>query len=434
MNLPKDFMLGAATAAHQVEGNNIHSDFWAMEQLPHSSFAEPSLDAVDHYNRYKEDVLLMKHAGLNAYRFSIEWARIQPEKDTFDAAEIKHYREMLTFCRDNGIEPIVTLHHFSSPKWLISEGGWEAESTIGYFKDYTAYVARELGDVLSYVCTINEANMGLQMAAIARRYMKQMGIDSGEPATSAAVKSKQDMESSVQVGMNLESMMAGMTETAAAFGLNDPQGVHTFLSQRSAEGDLLIMRAHEAARDAMKEICPHLRVGVTLSLHDIQALPGGEEVAAREWEEEFLHYLPYLQKDDFFGLQNYTRERMAADGIQPAPQEAELTQMKYEFYPQALEHVIRRVAQALPCPIIVTESGIATSDDTRRVAFIEQALAGVKRCIVDGLPVKGYMYWSLLDNFEWQKGFGMTFGLIAVDRSTQARRVKPSLEFLGNQR
>ena len=153
-----EFMFGAATAAHQVEGNNVNSDFWVMENLPGSMYKESSLDAVDHYHRYREDIKLLANAGLNAYRFSIEWARIEPTKGNFDKSEIEHYRNVLKCCHENSVTPIVTLHHFSSPKWLISEGGWESENTIGYFKNYCEYVVSELGDLIPYICTINEAN------------------------------------------------------------------------------------------------------------------------------------------------------------------------------------------------------------------------------------------------------------------------------------
>lgn len=162
--------MGAATAAHQVEGNNIHSDYWAQEQLPHTSFAEPSGIACDHYNRYEEDIRLLADAGLNAYRFSIEWARIEPEEGKFDPAEIEHYRKVIACCKAHGVEPVATLLHFTSPKWLIAMGGWEAESTVEYFKRYVSYVMEQLGSELSYVCTINEANMGLQLAAISKRF------------------------------------------------------------------------------------------------------------------------------------------------------------------------------------------------------------------------------------------------------------------------
>lgn len=443
----QDFLIGAATAAHQVEGNNIHSDYWAMEHMKYTNFNEPSLDAVDHYNRYEEDIRMMAEAGLNAYRFSIEWARIEPVEGQFDEKEIAHYRKVLECCRENAIEPIVTMHHFTSPKWLIENGGWEAEATIEAFARYCKYVVEQLGDLMHYVVTINEANMGLQVKAIAERYKRQMmakmqqmmAMQAAQNADAGQGAQAGNMEGTAQIGMNFNSMMENMknqqAENAEVFGVAEPQ---TFVSARTQEGDILVMRAHQAAKAAMKEVKSDLAIGLSLSLHDIQAVEGGEEVAAKEWEEEFTHYLPYIKEDDFFGLQNYTRSLIGADGIMPVPEGAETTQMDYEFYPEALEHVIRRAdeefkkAGCADMPIMVTENGIATSDDTRRVAFIEKATDGVAACKKDGIPVIGYMYWSLMDNFEWQKGYSMTFGLIEVDRTTQERKVKPSLAFLGN--
>ena len=424
----KGFLVGAATAAHQVEGNNIYSDYWAQEQLPHSSFAEPSGIACDHYNRYEEDIRLLAEAGLNAYRFSIEWARIEPEEGRFDDAEIEHYRRVIACCKANGVEPVVTLLHFTSPKWLIAKGGWEAESTVEDFRRYVTYVMEHLGSELHYVCTINEANMGLQLAAISKRFrlMAQQAAKAGAAAGKSA-------EGNVQVGMNFQKMMENMkfaaAENAEVFG--DPQP-KIFVSERTPEGDLLVMRAHAAARQAIRAICPHVKVGLTLSLHDLQAQPGGESFAKAAWKEEFTHYLPYIQEDDFLGVQNYTRTLYGPQGQLPAPEGAELTQMAYEFSPQARENVLRKVAADFHGDLMVTENGIATADDTRRVAFIQQALEGVQRCMADGLPIKGYFYWSLMDNFEWQKGFAMNFGLIAVDRTTMVRTTKPSLAVLGS--
>ena len=421
------FFVGAATAPHQVEGSNTNSDCWAAEQMRYTNYTEPSLDACDHYHKYAQDIRLLAEAGLNAYRFGIEWARIEPEEGRFDAAELEHYRAVIRCCQQNGVEPIVTLHHFSSPKWLIAKGGWEAETTPADFARYVRYVMEALGGELRYVCTINEANMGVQVAAIAERYKKQMMAQMQKAGGEQA-------EAGVQMGMNLQKMLenqkAAAAENAEVFGTAQPQ---FFTSPRTPRGDELVMEAHKAARAVIRELCPQVKVGLTLSLHDIQALPGGEAEAQKVWDEEFTHYLPAIAGDDFLGVQNYTRARYDASGSMTAPEGAETTQMGYEFYPEALEHVIRKVAAGFHGELLVTENGIATADDTRRVAFIEQALAGVQRCVADGLPVKGYCYWSLMDNFEWQKGFAMQFGLIAVDRAHgQARTPKPSLAYLGS--
>ena len=180
----KGFFIGAATAAHQVEGNNINSDYWAQEQLPHSSFTEPSGIACDHYHRYEEDIKLLADAGLNAYRFSIELARVEPEEGKFDPEAVEHYRKVIACCKAHGVEPIVTLLHFTSPKWLICKGGWEAESTVEDFKNYAVYVMEQLGSELCYVCTINEANMGLQLATISKRF-RLMAEQAAQNAASA---------------------------------------------------------------------------------------------------------------------------------------------------------------------------------------------------------------------------------------------------------
>lgn len=432
----KKFLVGAATAAHQVEGNNIHSDYWLMEQMPHSNFTEPSLSAVDHYNRYEEDIRLLASAGLTAYRFSIEWARIEPVQGCFDEAEIEHYRNVIRCCKENGVEPVVTMMHFTSPAWLIKNGGWEDESVIDAFAKYCEYVIKQLGSEIKYVCTINEANMRLQVAAISERYRKQM-LAKTEQFKKMAEKSGENAEGIAQIGMNFNSMMENMKyqreENIEAFGTENPA---YFVSPCTEKGDIIVMKAHRAAKEVMKALNPDLIIGLTLSLHDVQAVKGGEKKAQKEWDDEFSHYLPYIKDDDFFGLQNYSRIQIGADGIIPVPVGAKITQMEYENYPAALENVIRRVneefkANGVDMPIMITENGIATADDDERQEFIKEAADGVKSCIKDGIQVIGYMYWSLLDNFEWQKGFSMTFGLISVDRSNMERKPKGSLKILG---
>lgn len=422
---PHDFFLGATTAAHQVEGQNLHSDSWAQEHMKHTSFSEPSGYAVDHYHLYDEDIRLLADAGLNTYRFSIEWARIEPEEGHFDDSQIEHYRHVIHSCKENGVRPFVCMHHFSSPKWLIGKGGWEAECVVAYFRRYCAYVIEKLGDELEYVCTINEANMRLQFAHITQKHAQAL-------KNAAAANTGGNL----QLGVNFDKMLADLQaiqeESAAVFGLPDKEQAYPFHSACTPEGDAFIIRAHVAARSAMKALCPHLKIGITLSLHDFQVLPGGEAEAARRWEEEFSHYLPALKEDDFIGVQNYTRELIGPDGALPVPAGADLTDMGYEYYPEGLAHVLRKVAKEYSGDLYVTENGVAAEDDTRRIAFIARALDGVQQCIAEGIPVKGYLHWSLLDNFEWQKGFSVKFGLIGVDRATQTRLPKPSLAFLGS--
>lgn len=418
------FMIGAATAAHQVEGNNINSDCWILENMHGSIYKEPSLDGVDHYNKYREDIKLLADSGLNAYRFSIEWARIEPTKGNFDKVEIQHYRDVLKCCYEHGLTPIVTMHHFSSPIWLIKEGGWENENTINHFGDYCRYVVRELGDLMPYICTINEANMGLQLKKVMNDMISKIQRES-------TVKCEY---SDVQIGMNMDiknMMEENMRATGEAFGM-DPNKVQVFLSPRTKSGDILIMKCHEKAREIIKEINPNIKVGITMSVYDYQAVPGGENYIKEMQYEDFVHYLPYIQKDDFFGLQNYTRSIYGENGkIQP-DKNTRLTEAGYEYYPEALARVVKFISIYWNKPIIITENGICTSNDKERVEFIERALTGLYECLEEGINVIGYIHWSLLDNFEWQLGYKPKYGLISVDRLTQKRYPKDSLKFLGS--
>jgi beta-glucosidase len=409
MTFPEGFLWGAATAAHQVEGGNVNSDFWALEHEPGSMFAEPSGDACDHYRLFRQDIAQLAELGLDAYRFSVEWARVEPAPGCYSRSALAHYGEVLEACHDYGITPMVTLHHFSSPRWLTELGGWEDEDTPGRFAAYCGEVLGELGPLIPYACTINEANI----SAIIRRL-----IDSG---------AGRRLHRETVVGL-ADDPAAAMTK-ATGSGRRPPGN---FLFTFSETGRDIILRAHTLARDAIRKASPATKVGITLALQDVQAQPGGEDEAEPVWAGQFTDFLPALDGDDFLGVQNYSRVVIGPDGDVPAASlGTEVTQMGYEFYPRALENVLRRAASA-GLPLFVTENGIATTDDSRRTEFIRLALAGVERALSDGIDVRGYFYWSALDNFEWMLGYRPNFGLIAVDRDTQRRTVKDSARFLGS--
>ena len=432
----QDFYIGAATAAHQVEGNNIHSDYWVQENLEHSMFVEPSGRAVDHYNRYQEDIDLMKEAGLDAYRFSIEWARIEPEEGVFDEQEIAHYLNVIKYCLASGLEPVVTLMHFTSPAWLITKGGWENPEVVEYFGRYTEKIVSVIGPYVKVICTINEANMRLQLQSLMKSMMARMSASQDQSKAQPAGGS--DTAKNIQVGLNMKAdMQSAMMESARAFGVSDPRKIATFVSACTPEGDILVMKAHQKAKEVIKNLFPEIQVGLTLSLHDMQVVDGAgaaaAEKAAAEWNDEFVHYLPYIGEDDFLGVQCYTRKCFDASGEVAAPDAGRLTQMGYEGYAPAIGNVVRTVAKDFHGDLYVTENGLATDDDEWRCEFVKEAVGSVLKAKADGIPVKGYFYWSLLDNFEWQRGFSMTFGLISVDRDgNMARYPKESLRALGN--
>ena len=410
------FLIGAASAAHQVEGNNIHSDIYAQEYMETGGYKEKSLDAADHYHTYKEDIEKMAKAGLNAYRFSIEWSRIEPEEKVFDQKEMQHYLDVIHACKQNHIEPVVTLLHFTSPKWLISKGGWEAETTPEDFERYVRYVCEYLKEEdIKYIVTINEANMGTLIAGYLEKIMKHTE------------------GSSLQIGMDLESMHAqqqkAQEENLKVFGVNE---AHVFTSPRSEHGDEIVQEAHKKAVKVIHSLLPDTKVGLSLSVRALHALEGGEENVEKDWYKDFLHYLPCMQEDDFFGVQTYTRANFNKEGeCDPKPGER-VTQMGYAYYPECVEEVIHKVHESFKKELMVTENGIATDDDAERCEYIKTAVSGALKCKEEGIPVVGYMYWSMIDNYEWQSGYGMKFGLMSLDRTTQEHTPKESLYVLGS--
>ncbi|MBB3110934.1 beta-glucosidase [Paenibacillus phyllosphaerae] len=408
-NFPKDFIVGSATAAYQVEGNNTNSDFWAEEHAEGSPYADKSGDAIDHYRLYREDIALMASLGLKAYRFSIEWARVEPAPGQYSKSAIAHYRDVLNACYEYGLTPFVAMHHFSSPQWLMRFGGWGSEDTPERFANYCEFVFREIGDLIPYVLTFNEVNLPVML----REVFSNIGLIPPVGIAGKAWAAPKWRESAAQLcGTTVDRYIT----------------FHMISDEKKIE---LLKDAHRRARQVIKQLQPDTKVGLSMALSDIQSVPGGEEIAAAKWQQYFEQYLPAIEGDDFFGLQNYTREVYGPEGRMKPEPDAELTQMKYEYCPEALGQVLRKVAKSIKLPIFITEHGVATDDDERRVEFIRRGLQGVHACIEDGIDARGYLHWTTFDNFEWNAGYSMRFGLIAVDRATQERQVKESARYLG---
>jgi beta-glucosidase len=375
IRFPKNFLWGIATAGHQVEGNNINSDFWVLETTPGSIFVEPSGDACDQYHRFEDDIRTFSELGFNLYRLSVEWARIEPEDGLFSAAEIAHYRRVLECCHDNGITPMVTLHHFTSPRWTMRLGGWESSDIVGRLARYAERVARDLGDLIPYFCTINEANLPHLLALM------------------MSAPRERDPNAPVGPDMSIMRDPRGTTwwkESASRIGASAEQ-LNPFLFCSSPNARKFVCEAHVAAKEAIKGTRPNAQVGITLALVDVQSRDG-EEMARQIWDNLLYSFAPHLSGDDFLGVQNYSRMLVGPNG--PLPPELEITQMGYEFYPEALAGVLRETSK-LRLPLIVTENGVATDDDTRRVEFIDRALTGVEACLREGIDVRGYTYWAL---------------------------------------
>ncbi|MFG1922648.1 glycoside hydrolase family 1 protein [Cryptosporangium sp. NPDC048952] len=375
---PDGFLWGAATASHQVEGGNVNNHYWQWEHEEHSPFVEKSGDAVDHYHRWREDLDLLADAGCTAYRFSLEWSRIEPEEGEISRAALDHYRRMIDGCRDRGLAPVVTLCHFSTPRWFHNDGSWLGPKASDRFTRFAEVAAPILGDA-SHILTLNEPNLAAALPVLAA--------------------------------------MAARGEPVAGLPKPDQALTDAFLD------------AHRRSVEVLRGTAP---VGLALVGQEWIAEDGGAE-RLREHRAAFEdQFLEAAGDADFVGMQVYSCARIGPDGPVAPPAES-LTQAHLEYRPQALGASVRRVREVLPrTPIVITENGIATADDAQRIAYTEGSLRGLAAAIADGADVRGYLHWSLLDNFEWFSGFGPTMGLIAVDRTTFARTPKPSLLWLGN--
>ncbi|WP_232548720.1 glycoside hydrolase family 1 protein [Propioniciclava soli] len=399
--LRDDFLWGAATAAHQIEGNNVNADFWAAEHagLPH--LKEPSGDACDSYHRFGEDIRLLAEAGLKAYRFSIEWARIEPERGHVSRAELLHYRDMIDTCHAFGVEPIITLHHFTSPRWFASAGGFMAPDAVERFSAYVAAVCPILHDV-NWVVTVNEPNI---LALFSRMTATPEGAASEGAASEANGAGEAGSDQTATVAMAQLPMPS--LEFAARIG-----EVH-----RAA---VRILRDQTAAK-----------VGWAVAAQAFTPTEGNEAVFEKVFHAWEGAYYEASAGDDFVGIQAYTSQPVDANGPVPHPPSPENSLAGWAYRPDALGINVARVWEKYGLPIFVTENGIATDDDTRRIAYTTGALQGMKDAVADGAEVLGYTHWSLLDNYEWGS-YTPTFGLIAVNRAGDFERTpKPSLAWLG---
>lgn len=389
-DFPPGFWWGSSTAAHQVEGGNVHNDWWAFEHRAGSPATEPSGDAIDQYHRYRDDFALLAALGQNAHRLSLEWSRIEPEPGLWSRAALEHYRRVLGSLADHGLTGFVTLHHFTVPRWFADRGSWLAADAVARFAGYVERVAAHLGDLMPYACTVNEP----QIVAL--------------------------------LGYRLGRHPPGHTNPAEADRVTD-----------------VLIAAHQAAVEAVRAGRGSPKAGVCLQLPAVEPARPGEPVCEQATAElrRLLcdRYIDALLADraragDFVGVQYYTRMRIdptLAGGQAPAPVGEPLTQMGWEIHPDGLRQALHAAARA-GLPVVVTENGIATADDRQRITYVEEHLRAARQAMSEGVDLRGYLYWSSFDNFEWAEGYRPTFGLIGVDRADGLRRVvRPSAVAFG---
>ncbi|MDR6436620.1 beta-glucosidase [Paenarthrobacter nicotinovorans] len=392
---PANFLWGAATAGHQIEGNNVNSDWWARELTMPGM--ELSGDACDSYHRYREDIDLLADAGLTSYRFSLEWSRIEPAPGAFSKAELAHYRRMIEHCFSRNVTPVVTLQHFTTPQWFANDGGWLAPDASEKFQRYVKETTTIL-DGVEWVVTMNEPNMQAAIMTAMRRMQLAGDAQWQSPTVEGTEETKQTHSD--------------------------------FLTYADPEIGRAFTTIHHAAREIIRANTS-AKVGWTIAAGALTAAPGGEEklLEIRYGKEDV--YWEGSRGDDFVGVQAYSSQQVDANGLVPHPPHPENTLVGTAYRPDALAMAVRHAWDVTGgVPVLVTENGIATADDEQRIRYTAEALQGLHQTMNEGIDVRGYLHWSLLDNFEWGH-WEPTFGLIAVDRETFVRTPKPSLAWLG---
>lgn len=378
VEFPEGFRWGAATAAHQVEGDNTNSDWWHAERNGTVPYASGS--ACEHYSRYESDLDTAVEIGHNSHRLSVEWARIEPVQGEFDEVQIAHYVDVLRALKDRGLTSYVTLHHFTNPLWFAAQGGWTNREAPAHFERYVARIAGPLAPYVDYWLTFNEPTT-----------VAQQGYLSGEWPPHARYAAHK------------------------ALRIIDRQAL-----------------AHKLAYRTLHRLVPDAVVGYTVALVNWRPIDPGSAIH-RRMTRILTYFTNYRFSDqvgdetDLIGAQYYftvlTSWRPRYPG---AITTAEKSDLGWDIVPEGMYDVVTDIWRRYRKPIHVTENGLADADDSRRERFLLAHLRELHRAMEDGADVRGYLHWSLLDNFEWAFGYAPRFGLISVDYDTQRRSIRPS--------
>lgn len=390
IEFPKDFFWGAATSSYQVEGNNLNSDWWEWEKRV--GLKEVSGEACRHYELYKEDFNLAKSLSHNAHRLSIEWSRIEPRQGLFLDKEIQHYRDVIVYLRGQNIEPIVTLHHFTNPLWFANLGGWESKSASRHFLNYVEKIVSSLSDLVRFWVTINEP-----MVYVYHAYL--LGVWPPQ---------KRSFLSASRVTDNL------IRSHVSAFNL-----IHNLYNKKNLSSPYVSIAKNIQAFESCDN---KIRNRVSTYLRH------------KYYNLDFLNKLIQVKSLDFIGINYYTRSLVDVEGFgarkflletcKRSHNQLKKNYLGWEIYPQGLYNLLLALKK-FKLPIFILENGICSDDDTRW-EFISMHLKSVNQAIKEGVKFLGYLYWSLIDNYEWDKGFGPRFGLIEVDYSNYSRLIRQS--------
>jgi len=377
LTFPSDFLWGVATSSHQVEGGNTNNDWYEWEKKGKTS--EESGIACDSWNRYEEDNNLVKDLGCNAYRFSLEWSRIEPQEGQFSNEAIEHYRKILLDMKQKGIKRVITLNHWTLPLWFSKKYGWHKKESVEKFSVYCRKVMEGLGAEMDMIITLNEPRL-----TINRGYGK---------------------------------------------GDFPPGKKNPFLYLRARKN---LIKAHKASYKIVKKIRSDLPCGITQYVNDFDWLGKGK---AGNWItekiEDFYNWKIFQEigeNQDFIGLNYYSGYEISfrRPFVKMKAQNEIRSDFGWGFSPEGIHEVIMDAWKKFKKPIYIFENGAADAEDKIRAKYIAGHLKWIHEAIEEGADVRGYFHWSLLDNFEWNAGYSMKFGLYEVDRNTMERKVRGS--------
>ncbi len=380
LKFPEHFLWGTATSAHQVEGNNTNSDWWEWEQR--KPLDKQSGKAADEYNRYDEDFEIAKSLSLNSQRISIEWARIEPVEGQFDQSAIDHYKLVLKSLKAKHFKVMLTLWHFTLPKWIADIGGWENAQTTDYFLRFIERVVPEFDDYVDFWVTLNEPGVYAFMSYLQGFWPPQ------KKSRWAALRVQWNLAKAHQKAYKLLKMQSRHPVGIA-------QNMQSF---------------HSSHKHSIIELAS-VYVSDIITNHAFYKLTG-------------------YDTHDFLGINYYFHHRFnRRDKFLPTVEDAreqhrDISDLGWEVFPEGIYDVLMDISNHKP--IYITECGIASTNDDRRTRFLIQYLSEVFRAVESGVRVKGFFYWSLIDNFEWDKGFDPRFGLVAIDYKDQQRTVRAS--------
>jgi beta-glucosidase len=391
IEFPKDFLWGAAASAYQVEGDNFNSDWWKWEKAKPGVVSSGA--ACRHYQRFREDFDLAKSLGHNAHRLSLEWARIQPAPGKFSDTEIAHYIQVIDYLRGLGIEPIVTLHHFTNPEWLAEIGGWENPKAIQFFLEYARKMVLAFSGKVKYWVTVNEP-----MVYVYYSYL-----------TGVWPPEKKSPASAFKVINNL-----------AEAHIRTYRLVHSFYKENNFFIPSVSIAQNMIAFTACKK---SMRNNLAVYLRN------------KVFNFRLIDQLSRKKCLDFIGMNYYTRnlidtrgwsfEELLGNTCSKKHDTMPKNSLGWEIYPQGIHDLIMALKK-YELPVFILENGICCEDDQLRWRYIRDHLKKVHEAMEAGVKVAGYLYWSLLDNFEWNKGFTPRFGLCAVDYSDYKRTPRES--------